>query len=162
MQPPQQPHLGNYGLEIKTYNEHEVKKVHLGRREFLMAKNGTHYKILVHNRSDYCCDVSISISQQYIGTWRVNAISTLTITEDLRTKKEFCFDNISHRHVNAGLPAADACHESSIAVKFVPSNGIINSLAIPGQTVERLRGNQVDHRNIVTITLPIMICDHHV
>jgi len=156
--------LANYGVEIKSIKEQQAVMVHMGTTEYLMAKRNTTFKILLHNKSKYLCDVSVSVNQHHVGTWRVNANSTLTITKNILTGESFMFDNTFH-HVENGLPAQECCHESSIVTQFIPTKNIHLTncrLENDGYGLKPICDQEIDWDGVVFITIPVLICDHNV
>ncbi len=131
----------NFSLNIKSLSDYEYKIIDMGNKEYLMAKTDSEYELHVHNKSNFPCNVSISIGDTAAGSWNMAGRTTLKLVRDLKTSRSLVFDK-RFWHVKNNLPSYQGRVKSSIITIFTP--------LIPG------------FHNIVTLSIPILLCDHDV
>jgi len=124
-----------YSFVVETLNEKESKYVSIGRKEYLIAKKDSRYVIKILNRSKTHCNVSIYIRDKFMGSWKLNPDTVVTI------KKEFIFSDHWHINEDDDKNLEDTCEESTITARF-SSESSKNS------------------ENIYTLSLPVIICNH--
>jgi hypothetical protein len=153
--------MADYELRVKSLNEGECKTVKMGHQKFVMAKSGSKYHIDICNKSKYACDAALVIAGVWVGTYRVDAGSICHLEKCRMTKKEFCFDNGFH-HIKNNMPNEETCGRSSVSVTFMPANKHVSPCyGKHGGFTDGLCHEHIDWHKMATITLPILICDHH-
>jgi len=156
-----------YSFAVKSYNSKEGKRVAIGGNEYYLAKRDSKYELHAHNESDDKCDVSISAGGTYIGTWPMNAQTTLTIKKEQHSQRELLFNHtpiLSRTSSDAGDVPDDNCTRSLITALFVPHANCLTrcmeSYDESGNPITMCY-KDVDIHGVVKIQVPIMICEHN-
>ena len=109
--------LNNFGVEILSISI--TKEFSENQGNYVALESGSEYKLKLINDRSTICDVKISIDGEYIGTWRINANSSIILERPLSEERKFTFfAETSKEARNAGIiPNKDS---GLISVTFIP------------------------------------------
>lgn len=149
-----------YTVTVKTQNQKEIKAAVFGSKEYLLAKKDSYYSVCLHNDSDDVCDVSLTISNTFVGTWVLKSHTKVTLSMCKKTSKRFCFDNTFY-HINDLKLHEDVYENSSIAAVFVPAREVVSKCFANMETNDVSCKQEVNWSKVVVVKIPVLLCEHH-
>lgn len=97
-----------------------VKKINRDSDSLYAMKNKTKYEIELRNNGNRRCDAFVYIDGDFIGAWRINSFSSITLKRPAETDRQFIFVSEDSEESKMVGTISGAINNGLIKVEFKP------------------------------------------
>lgn len=135
-------HSGDFAVTIVTSNDYPAETI---SGEYATLNSGERYSIKLSNNGNTRCDAIVFLEGEHVGTWRVEAHSSIIIRRPQYTDKEFVFlAEKSRLAYQSGVKQGDI-NNGLVEVKFNPEVEMMRPVAVSSMRPMMASARYMEH-----------------